>query len=139
MFAVPSLSEKAWKIIGSLTVAAILLLIVLFTLDRCGKARYDTEMQKANANLSNAIDQLSNIQQQKQQLDVEEAVQKEKVIQAAKEANEAAKKESEAANETNQALNNLNAINNRNFNGTGTDNANRERCLTFPDSDDCKR
>ena len=98
-------------------------------------------MKQANANLAKEIDKLSNIQDQQatkekelQQLAIDEAVQKQAIIQAAKDKDEAAKIERDAQIAANQANANVEAVNAQDFNGTTLDNAQKARCKAFPTS-----
>lgn len=142
---IPALSERTWKIIGGLVLGLIVIGGILFFASKCSDWRFNRGMTKANANLANAFNALANIQDQKVETEkqlanikVEEAVQKEKVAEAARDAEAAANAEREAQIAANQAVANVNAINAKDFSNSSLSNANRARCLAFPDGDGCR-
>lgn len=140
-----SFSAKTWRIIIPCAGGIIVLVVVLFAMDRCGTFNFNRGMSKANANLVKELDKLSNVQDQQvekekelHQLEIDEAVQKQIVIEAAKDAEAAAKAEREAQLTANQAATNVNTINAADFNGTTLQNAQSARCKAFPDILECK-
>ena len=141
---------KGWPLAVQIGVPLILILVivgaVLFGLDWFSDWNFRRQMSKANANVVKELNQLSNIQDQQaakekelQDLQIAEAAQKERVIQAAKDAETAAKAERDAQIAANQALDNVNAVNAQDFNGTTLDNAQKARCKAFPDTPECNQ
>lgn len=145
--------ESVWSsfklhkgLILKLFLGLVLLGGILFTIDKCSGWWFRHKMTQANANLAKALDQLSNIQDQKaskekelEQANVDEANQKEIVIQAAKDAEIAANAERQAQVIANQAVENVNAINAQDFNGTTLENAEKARCRAFPSAPECNK
>lgn len=145
MTLLPPYSTNVWR---AILVSAGLLFVIgavfLFS-DKCSTFNFNRGMKQANANLAKEIDKLSNIQDQQatkekelQQLAIDEAVQKQAIIQAAKDKDEAAKIERGAQIAANQANANVEAVNAQDFNGTTLDNAQKARCKAFPDAPECK-
>jgi hypothetical protein len=140
---------KGWPMWARAGVPLVIVLVaigaVLWGADAFGDWRFNRGMRQANANLANAINGLANIQDQKaakekelQQLNEQEAGQKQVVADAAKDAEHAAAAERDAQIAANQAASNVNAVNAADFNGTTLANAQRARCLAFPDVPECK-
>lgn len=137
---------KYWRIVGVVAALALLSIGIMFMFDKCSDIRFNRGMKQANANLVNALDNLSNIQDKQaekekelQKLQEDEASQKQIVIQAAKDAEEAAKAERDAQLAANQAAENVNAINAKDFSNTSLENANKARCRAFPDAPECAK
>jgi predicted transcriptional regulator len=116
----------------------VVLGLVFFTMDRCGK-RADrkkleaakAEVQKLERQAVNINAGIANLKQQEFENQVEVNAARANLDQARKEVDEAEKI-------ANQSLDNLNAVNNRNFNRTNADDGNRARCAAFPDSSECR-
>lgn len=141
----PPYSTNVWKAIG-VTVGLLLVIgaVLLFS-DKCGTFMFSRGMSRANANLANAFNGLANIQDQQaakekelQELREQEARQKQVVADAAKDAEQAAAAEREKQIAANEAVGNVQAVNASDFNGTTLANAQRARCLAFPDVPECK-
>ncbi len=152
----PTIFEKAiaaaktikpleWKLIGLLVLTGLVIGAVAFLYSRCETYEYNKKTQQANANLANAINRLANIQNQKanvevqlQQVNVDEAAQKQKVIDAAKDVQIAVNADRDAHIAANEAVSNVNAVNAERFDNTTLANANKARCLAFPSSPECQ-
>lgn len=140
---------KGWPLAVQIGVPLVLALVivgaVLFGFDWFSDWNFRRQMSKANANVVKELNQLSNIQDQQaatekelQDLHVAEAAQKERVMQAAKDAEAAANAERDAQIAAKQALANVNAVNAQDFTNTSLENAEKARCRAFPDAEGCK-
>jgi uncharacterized protein (DUF2164 family) len=141
----PPYKPNTWRAIAVAVGLLIVIGLVLFLSQKCGTWNFNRGMKQANANLANAINGLANIQDQKaakekelQQLNEQEAGQKQVVADAAKDAEQAAAAERDAQIAANQAASNVNAVNAADFNGTTLANAQRARCLAFPYVPECQ-
>jgi hypothetical protein len=141
----PPYTPNVWKAIGVAIGLIVIIGAVLMFSDKCSTFNFNRGMTKANANLANAFNGLANIQNQTaakekelQDLKLQEAAQKQAVIDAAKDAEKAAKAERDAHIAANQAVANVQSVNAADFNGTTLANAQKARCLAFPDVPECK-
>lgn len=121
MIALPALSEKTWKIIGLCAVGLVLLGLVLFGFSKCSDYRFSRDVDKRKANINAALSNIANIQQQKTELEKQEAVEKEVVKIETESLANAVNATNEQRVETNKALSNLDAAHNSNTTNTSVE------------------
>lgn len=140
----PPYKPITWAIISAGGLI-ILLGIVLLGAKSCSNWNFNRGMKGANANLANAINALANIQDQSaakekelQAIKEQEAAAQQAVKDAAKDVEEATKAEANTNAAAGQANANTQAVNAKDFTNTTLSNAQRARCLAFPDAEECK-
>jgi predicted negative regulator of RcsB-dependent stress response len=137
-------SIKVWTLNNRRVLIYVLLVIVLVvaglwvwqTVDNWW---FKNRLEKSQANVNALVNKateingtIANLKQQEFEAQVQANAERANVNAIRKEIEDAQK-------DADQAIDNVNAVNNGNFNGVNTDDANAARCRAFPNSADCRR
>jgi predicted negative regulator of RcsB-dependent stress response len=137
-------SIKVWTLNNRRVLIYVLLVIVLVvaglwvwqTVDNWW---FKNRLEKSQANVNALVNKateingtIANLKQQEFEAQVQANTERANVNAIRKEIEDAQK-------DADQAIDNVNAVNNGNFNGVNTDDANAARCRAFPNSADCRR
>lgn len=125
---------KLWIIGGGL---AVLLILVATGYQACGDYWFNRGVDKDKEKIEETLKEKEALELEKEALERKIAEKQGELKVLVDNAVEAERLRLEAANSSNQAAANVNAIEQKDFNGTSLEESQRKRCAAFPDSPGC--
>lgn len=130
---------KYKKVLGASAVTVGLIILIAITVTQIDSCRTESRIEKKKQEIGNLMNTANEINANIANLEIKKVEADIAVNNAVEDLKKLEDETRNTQENTNRALDNANAVNSMDFSNTSTDDANRARCLAFPNAPECLR